>query len=128
MGAFYTCHGSRCFGRLWLVFTQQEKERRRGGQTAAFGAAGWRPRANHHLAESAHISIGARFKNCYLPEANNVIVELKSVDTLTAVHTAQVITYLKLSSIPVGLLMNFNVPLLNQGVRRLVRPDLYIRK
>jgi GxxExxY protein len=54
-----------------------------------------------------------------------VIVELKVVERLTAVHTAQVITYLKLTSIPVGLLMNFNVTLLNSGVRRVVRPDLY---
>ena len=71
-----------------------------------------------------------RLETFYCPDIvvnDLVIVELKSVDALTAVHTAQVITYLKLSSIPVGLLMNFNVPLLNQGVRRLVRPDLYIR-
>ena len=54
-----------------------------------------------------------------------VIVELKAVERLTAVHTAQVITYLKLTLIPVGLLMNFNVTLLNTGVRRVVRPDLY---
>ena len=56
-----------------------------------------------------------------------VIVELKAVESLTAVHTAQLLTYLKLTSIPVGLLMNFNVALLNQGVRRVVRPDLYHR-
>ena len=56
-----------------------------------------------------------------------VIVELKAVESLTAVHSAQLLTYLKLTSIPVGLLMNFNMALLTQGVRRVVRPDLYIR-
>ena len=69
-----------------------------------------------------------RFEGFYCPDIvvnDVVIVELKSVEALTAVHRAQVITYLKLSSIPVGLLMNFNVPLLKEGVRRLVRPDLY---
>jgi len=54
-----------------------------------------------------------------------VIVELKSVQALAPVHSAQLITYLKLSGIPVGLLMNFNVPLLKQGIRRVERPDLY---
>jgi GxxExxY protein len=53
-----------------------------------------------------------------------VIVELKTVDMVTSVHVAQVITYLKLTNLPVGLLMNFNVALLNRGVRRIVRPDL----
>jgi|SRR5215204_3888781 len=57
-----------------------------------------------------------------------VIVELKAVEHLTAVHTAQVVTYLKLTGIPVGLLMNFNARLLTQGVKRVVRPDLYLRK
>ena len=54
-----------------------------------------------------------------------VIVELKTVELLTAVHTAQVLTYLKLTGLPVGLLLNFNVALLNRGIRRIVRPDLY---
>jgi GxxExxY protein len=56
-----------------------------------------------------------------------VIVELKTVEMVTSVHIAQVITYLKLMNLPVGLLMNFKVPLLNRGVRRVVRPDLYRR-
>ena len=41
---------------------------------------------------------------------NVVLVELKSVDALSPIHTAQMLTYLKLSSKPVGLLINFNVP------------------
>jgi hypothetical protein len=41
------------------------------------------------------------------------------------VHHAQLISYLKLSSCSVGLLMNFNVTLLKHGIRRVVHPDLY---
>lgn len=49
-----------------------------------------------------------------------VIVELKCVDAILAVHRAQLLTYLKLTRKPVGLLINFNVPLLKQGLMRLV--------
>lgn len=50
-----------------------------------------------------------------------VIVEVKAVEALLPVHTAQVLTYLKLSRLPLGLLINFNVPMLKQGIRRFVR-------
>ncbi len=49
-----------------------------------------------------------------------VIVELKAVDKLARVHEAQVLTYLKLTHCKLGLLINFNVPLLKDGIRRLV--------
>lgn len=49
-----------------------------------------------------------------------VIVEVKSVDALEPVHTAQVLSYLKLSGCRVGLLINFNVQVLKRGIRRLV--------
>jgi len=48
------------------------------------------------------------------------VVEIKSVDELAPVHEAQVLTYLKLSNLRLGLLINFNVPLLKQGIRRFV--------
>ncbi len=51
---------------------------------------------------------------------NSVVVELKSVDTLLPVHTAQLITYLKLSQNKVGLLINFNVKNLQEGIRRYI--------
>ena len=51
---------------------------------------------------------------------NKVIVELKSVETLAPVHFAQTLTYLKLSSLKLGLLINFNVPVLKDGVHRIV--------
>ncbi len=57
---------------------------------------------------------------------DRVIVELKAVETLAPVHCAQLITYLKLTGCPVGLLINFNVPFLKEGIRRVVHPDCYI--
>lgn len=47
-----------------------------------------------------------------------LIVELKSVESLTQVHTAQILTYLKLSGIKTGLLINFNMPLIKDGIKR----------
>jgi GxxExxY protein len=49
-----------------------------------------------------------------------LIIELKSVDTLLPVHFAQLLTYLRLSDKKLGLLINFNVPRLVDGVRRVV--------
>jgi GxxExxY protein len=49
---------------------------------------------------------------------NRVIVELKVVEQLTDVHEAQLLSYLKFSGCPVGLLINFNVMLLKDGIRR----------
>ncbi len=48
-----------------------------------------------------------------------IIVELKTVDAFEPVHSAQLLTYLRLSQLPLGLLVNFNVPLLKDGVKRL---------
>ena len=52
-----------------------------------------------------------------------VVVEVKSVAALAPIHEAQVLTYLRLTGCPVGLLINFNVPLLVQGVQRVLNPD-----
>lgn len=49
-----------------------------------------------------------------------VIVELKTVDQLAPIHDAQLLTYLKLSGLTVGLLINFNVPVLKDGLKRIV--------
>ena len=48
-----------------------------------------------------------------------LVVELKAVEQLLPIHQAQVITYMKLAEAPVGLLINFNVKLLKDGIRRL---------
>jgi len=52
---------------------------------------------------------------------NAVVIEIKSVERLIPIHEAQLITYLKLSGIPIGLLLNFNTPVLREGIRRLTR-------
>ena len=49
-----------------------------------------------------------------------VIVELKAVEAVLKVHEAQVLTYLRMSGLRVGLLINFNVPVLRDGIRRFV--------
>ena len=49
-----------------------------------------------------------------------LIIELKAVHVLEALHTAQLLTYLRLTGQPLGLLINFNVPALKHGVRRVV--------
>lgn len=51
---------------------------------------------------------------------NKVVVELKSIEALADIHLAQVLTYLKLSKCKVGLLINFNVLKLTNGIKRLV--------
>jgi GxxExxY protein len=51
---------------------------------------------------------------------DRIIVELKSVEQLLPIHEAQILTYLKLSGVSVGLLINFNVTVLKKGVRRFV--------
>ena len=60
--------------------------------------------------------------------ARVLVIELKAVERLHAVHMAQVITYLKLSGYPAGLLMNFNAVTLKAGLRRLTHPDHYRRR
>jgi GxxExxY protein len=55
---------------------------------------------------------------------NKLIVEVKSVDALNDIHLAQVLTYLKLSDIKLGLLINFNTLLFKQGVRRVINGSL----
>jgi GxxExxY protein len=49
-----------------------------------------------------------------------VILELKAVDNLNSIHEAQILTYLKLTGCKIGLLINFNVRLLKQGIKRIV--------
>lgn len=51
---------------------------------------------------------------------NTLIVELKAVANITPIHEAQVLSYLKMTGYPLGLLINFNVPLLKDGIRRII--------
>jgi GxxExxY protein len=52
--------------------------------------------------------------------ANNLILELKACESLQPIHEAQLLTYLKLTGIKVGLIINFNVPILKEGIKRMV--------
>jgi GxxExxY protein len=54
---------------------------------------------------------------------NKLIVEIKAVERLLPIHQAQLLTYLKLANVPIGLLVNFNAPTLKEGLRRLTRKD-----
>lgn len=51
---------------------------------------------------------------------NKLILELKSVETLAEVHYKQLLTYLRLTKMKLGLLINFNVPLIKNGIHRIV--------
>jgi len=67
--------------------------------------------------EEVHLEVGYRMD---LVVEDVVLVELKAVESIAPIHKAQLISYLKLSGHKVGLLINFNVELLKQGVTRLV--------
>jgi GxxExxY protein len=49
-----------------------------------------------------------------------LVIELKAVEKLLDIHQAQLLTYMKLSRIRLGLLLNFNVPVLKAGIKRLI--------
>ena len=72
--------------------------------------------------KEVHMEIGYRLD--FLIE-NKVVVEVKSIESLNDVHTAQVLTYLKLSNAKVGLLINFNTLKLTEGIKRLIARDRY---
>jgi GxxExxY protein len=55
---------------------------------------------------------------------NKVVIEIKSVEALTDVHLAQTLTYVKLGNYKLGLLMNFNVLLLKNGIKRVINGSL----
>lgn len=66
---------------------------------------------------------GIRIERAYrldFPVARLVVVETKAVDAFTPIDDAQLLSYLRLGGWPVGLLINFNVPVLKDGIRRKV--------
>ncbi len=67
--------------------------------------------------EEVKLEIGYRID---LLVENKVIVEIKSVEAINDVHLAQILTYLKLSNCKLGLLINFNVSLIKNGIKRVV--------
>ena len=66
------------------------------------------------------VSIDAGLRLDLLVE-NSIILEIKSVERLLPVHQSQLLTYLKLADLHLGLLINFNVAMFKQGVRRIIR-------
>ena len=83
--------------------------------------------ADRGLAVTAQKEIPVRYKNLTfdcsfradLIVENKVLIELKSIDQLSPIHTSQVITYLKLTGLRTALLINFNVPVLKTGLKRI---------
>lgn len=51
---------------------------------------------------------------------NTIVIELKTVERFTDVHSAQILTYLKLGNYPIGLLLNFHTKLLKNGIKRFI--------
>ena len=71
------------------------------------------------------VPIVLAYKGHALPVLNStcssedeLVVELKAVERLSPIHTAQILSYLKAGAFQLGLLINFNVPTLRQGIRR----------
>jgi GxxExxY protein len=81
------------------------------------------------LTFAEQVAVSVRYDGVELPPAfradfiiaNELIVEIKSIENLLPLHDRQVLTYMRLSGITKGLLINFNVSLLKQGLRSFVR-------
>jgi GxxExxY protein len=65
------------------------------------------------------MKLNAGFRSDVIIE-NKVIIEIKSIECFADVHSKQVLTYLKLTGLKLGLLINFNVALLKNGIKRVV--------
>jgi len=81
------------------------------------GVAARRQIALPIIYEGARLDAGYRLD---MVVEDSVIVEIKAVEALTALHEAQIMTYLKLSGLRIGLLVNFNVLLFKNGLKRFV--------
>ena len=71
--------------------------------------------------EEVHLECGYRID---ILVEDKVVIEIKSVEALNSVHMAQTLTYMKLGDYKLGLLINFNVSLLKQGVKRIINGKL----
>ena len=70
---------------------------------------------------SRRLDVGFR-ADCII--ADRLLLEFKATEGILPLHRAQVITYLKLTNLPLGLLINFNVPLIKDGIHRIFNPNL----
>ena len=71
--------------------------------------------------EEVKLDVGYRID---LLVENKLIIEIKAVEALNDIHLAQILTYLKLSNIKLGLLINFNVLLIKDGIKRVINGKL----
>ena len=69
------------------------------------------------------IKLDAGYRLDFLVD-DKIIVEIKSSDQISPIHNAQILSYLRLSGCKVGLLINFNVKLLKNGIKRFVNGSL----
>jgi GxxExxY protein len=84
--------------------------------------------AERGLRVETHKPLPVTYKSVHLDEGcqldvlveDMIIVEVTSVDALRPIHTAQLLSFLKLANLQVGLLINFNTEILNNGIRRIV--------
>ena len=75
-------------------------------------------RCNFQIIAATFVEITNKTYRIDMLVENCVIVELKSVDTINPIYEAQLLTYMKLLNINLGLLINFNVELLKNGIKR----------
>ena len=66
------------------------------------------------------VKLGCGYRADMVIGNRELLVELKSVEQVLSVHEAQILTYMKISGIRIGLLINFNVPVLKRGLKRYV--------
>ena len=78
----------------------------------------FQPQAKHFMEYKGKVFEEYYLLDVYFP--GKLVVELKAVDRLHPIHQAQLLTYLRLTKTPVGLLINFNVPVLKDGLKRMV--------
>ena len=86
--------------------------------TSGLGFERQKPLPVHY--KNVKLDCGYRLDLVVGGDDGKVIVELKTVENLLPIHEAQLLTYLKLSGLTLGLLINFNVPMLKDGIRRIV--------
>jgi GxxExxY protein len=80
------------------------------------------------IAHDSEVTLPLQYKGIQLSKGyiidllieNSLVVEIKAVDKLLPIHSAQLITYMRLQGVSSGLLMNFNVHLLPQGIKRML--------
>lgn len=79
-----------------------------------------------HFVRQMHLPVeykGVRLESAYrldIVVEGQVVLEIKAVDKLLPIHEAQLLTYLKLSRLRTGLMLNFNAPILKDGIKRMV--------